>query len=55
MIIKEKTYKCSDGKTYNEAEFKASHDITEFHAVVAKYGMPTPEITAKYGIPTPEK
>ena len=27
VIIKDKTYKCSDGKVYNEAEFKARYDI----------------------------
>ena len=27
VIIKDKIYKCSDGKVYNEAEFKARYDI----------------------------
>lgn len=27
VIIKEKTYKCSDGKVYNEAEFKARYNV----------------------------
>lgn len=30
VIIKDKTYKCSDGKVYNEAEFKARYDVMTF-------------------------
>ena len=30
VIIKEKTYKCSDGMVYNEAEFKARYDMLTF-------------------------
>ena len=27
IMVKDKTYKCSDGKAYNEAEFRARYDI----------------------------
>lgn len=30
VIIKDKIYKCSDGKVYNEAEFKARYDMLTF-------------------------
>ena len=29
VYIKDKTYKCSDGKVYNEAEFRARYDVVE--------------------------
>lgn len=47
VVIKEKTYKCDDGKTYNEAEFKANYDITDIKIVVAKYGAPPPQKSEK--------
>lgn len=36
VIIKDKTYKCSDGKVYNEAEFKARYDVMTFVENVKK-------------------
>ena len=39
VIIKEKTYKCSDGKVYNEAEFKARYNMLTF---VSKEGKKIP-------------
>ena len=29
IYVKDKTYKCSDGKVYNEAEFRARYDVVE--------------------------
>ena len=39
VIIKEKTYKCSDGKVYNEAEFKARYNAL---TIVSKPEMKIP-------------
>ena len=39
VIIKEKTYKCSDGKVYNEAEFKARYNMLTF---ISKEGKKIP-------------
>ena len=47
VIIKEKTYKCDDDKTYNESEFKANYDITDIKIVAAKYGVPSPPKSEK--------
>ena len=39
VIIRDKTYKCSDGKVYNEAEFKARYNMLTF---VSKEGKKIP-------------
>ena len=39
VIVKESTYKCSDGKTYNEAEFRSKYQILD--GAVDLYGCPS--------------
>jgi len=39
VIVKETTYKCDDGKVYNEAEFRAKYDILD--GAVDLYGCPS--------------
>jgi hypothetical protein len=39
VIVKETTYKCSDGKVYNEAEFRSKYDILD--GAVDLYGCPS--------------
>ena len=39
VIVKESTYKCSDGRTYNEAEFRAKYQILD--GAVDLYGCPS--------------
>lgn len=40
VYIKDKTYKCSDGKVYNEAEFRARYNIIIMDETVVLYGSP---------------
>ena len=39
VIVRETTYKCDDGKVYNEAEFRAKYDILD--GAVDLYGCPS--------------
>lgn len=40
IYIKDKTYKCSDGKVYNEAEFQAHYNTLIIDETVVLYGPP---------------